>query len=77
MMEVGGQSVLGHRPRLRLLATVTFNPNQLRAHLEPILDLDEVEEVVLVSDTTPPPMPKLRAVVPPASAARRYTPLRA
>ena len=70
MMEVGGQSVLGHRPRLRLLATVTFNPNQLRAHLEPILDLDEVEEVVLVSDTTPPPMPKLRAVVPPRILVR-------
>ena len=30
---------------LRLLATVTFNPNQLRAHLEPILELDEVDAV--------------------------------
>jgi glycosyltransferase involved in cell wall biosynthesis len=50
--------------RLVLLVTVTFNPNQLRAHLEPILDLHAIEEVVLVTDITPPELPKLRGVVP-------------
>jgi glycogen(starch) synthase len=49
---------------MRIVATVTFNPNQLRAHLEPIADLDEVDEIVLVADQVPPPMPKLRAIVP-------------
>jgi glycosyltransferase involved in cell wall biosynthesis len=49
---------------LRLLVTVTFNPNQLRAHLEPIVALDEVEEVVLVSDREPPPLPKVRTILP-------------
>ena len=52
-------------PPLRLLVTVTFNPNQLRAHLEPILDLDEVGGVTLVADAPGPRLPKLRTVVPP------------
>ena len=55
---------------MRLLVTVTFNPNQLRAHIEPILDIPEVAEVVLVTDAAPPQMPKLRAVVPPAPLVR-------
>jgi glycosyltransferase involved in cell wall biosynthesis len=50
---------------LRLLVTVTLNPNQLRAHLEPIVDLDEVEQVTLIADGPGPVMPKLRTVVPP------------
>jgi glycosyltransferase involved in cell wall biosynthesis len=50
---------------LRLLVTVTFNPNQLRAHLEPIVDLDEVAQVTLIADAPGPRMPKLRTVVPP------------
>jgi glycosyltransferase involved in cell wall biosynthesis len=55
---------------LRVLATVTFNPNQLRAHLEPLLDLPEVKEVVLVADEQPPALPKLRGVVPPPLLVR-------
>ncbi|MGH3003153.1 MAG: glycosyltransferase [Gaiellaceae bacterium] len=58
--------------RLRVLATVTFNENQLRAHLLPILALDEVEEVVLVTDNPPPALPKLRAVVPPRALVRIF-----
>jgi L-malate glycosyltransferase len=50
---------------VRLLVTVTFNPNQLRSHLEPIATIPEVEEIILVTDRQPPPIPKLRAVVPP------------
>jgi glycosyltransferase involved in cell wall biosynthesis len=50
---------------LRLLTTVTFNPNQFRAHFEPLVALDEVESVVLVADEEPPSLPKLRTVVPP------------
>jgi L-malate glycosyltransferase len=49
---------------MRLLVTVTFNPNQLRSHLEPIAAIPEVEEIILVTDRRPPPMPKLRVVVP-------------
>ena len=55
---------------VRVLATVTFNPNQLQAHLRPILELPEVEEVVLVADAAGPPMPKLRTVVPNRHLAR-------
>jgi glycosyltransferase involved in cell wall biosynthesis len=54
---------------LRLLVTVTFNPNQLRSHLLPLSGMDEVESIVLVSDVEPPPLEKVRAVVP--SARRR------
>ena len=50
---------------IRVLATVTCNPNQLRAHLLPILSLPEVDRVTLVADRLPPDIPKLRAVVPP------------
>jgi glycosyltransferase involved in cell wall biosynthesis len=58
------------RGRLLILATVTFNPNQLRAHLEPILGLEEVTEIVLVSDVMPPELPKLRGVVPSRTLSR-------
>jgi glycosyltransferase involved in cell wall biosynthesis len=50
---------------LNVLATVTFNPNQLRAYLLPILSIEEVERVTLVSDRMPPQLPKLHGVVPP------------
>jgi glycosyltransferase involved in cell wall biosynthesis len=49
---------------VRLLVTVTFNPNQLRSHLEPIAAIPEVEEIILVTDRRPPPIPKVRVVVP-------------
>jgi glycosyltransferase involved in cell wall biosynthesis len=55
---------------LRLLVTVTFNPNQLRAHLEPILALPEVASVTLVADSPGPALPKLRTVVPSHARAR-------
>jgi L-malate glycosyltransferase len=61
---------LGSGGRLRLLVTVTFNDNQLRAHLLPILSLAEVEEVVLVADKEPPSLPKLRVVVPSPALVR-------
>jgi L-malate glycosyltransferase len=63
-------SSAGGRERRRLLVTVTFNDNQLRAHLLPILALPEVEEVVLVADTAPAPLPKVRVVVPPPALTR-------
>jgi glycosyltransferase involved in cell wall biosynthesis len=50
---------------LRLLVTVTLNPNQIRAHLEPILALPEVAGVTLVADKLAPEMPKLTTIVPP------------
>ena len=49
---------------MRLLVTTTLSPNQLRAHLDPIVAIPEVEEIVLVSDEEPPPLPKLVSVVP-------------
>ncbi len=49
---------------MRLLATVTLNANQLRAHLLPLVELDEVSELVLVADEPAPPIPKVRSVVP-------------
>jgi glycosyltransferase involved in cell wall biosynthesis len=59
----------GAAPR-RILATVTFNSNQLRAHLEPLLRMPELEGIVLVCDAHPPPLPKLRSVVPPRMLVR-------
>jgi glycosyltransferase involved in cell wall biosynthesis len=56
-----GQSTAG----LRLLVTVTLNPNQIRAHLEPILALPEVAGVTLVADKPAPEMAKLTTIVPP------------
>jgi glycosyltransferase involved in cell wall biosynthesis len=56
--------------RLDLLVTVTFNPNQLRAHLLPLIELPEVERITLVADRLPPPLPKLRPVVPHALLTR-------
>ena len=50
---------------VRLLVTVTLNPNQFRAHVEPITALPEVESVTLVADAPGPAMAKLRTVVPP------------
>src|SRR5439155_2452603 len=50
---------------LRLLATVSFNDNQLAAHLLPMLMLDGVASVTLVADAAPAPLPKLLVVVPP------------
>ena len=50
---------------LRLLATVTFKANQLQAHLLPIVQLDEVEEIKLVTDAPGPPLAKVTPVVPP------------
>lgn len=55
---------------MRLLVTVTLNPNQLRSHLEPLADLDEVESIVLVSDRRELSLPKLRTVVPPRLLVR-------
>jgi glycosyltransferase involved in cell wall biosynthesis len=49
---------------MRLLVTVTFNPNQLRSHLAPLIAIPEVSEIVLVADREPPDLPKVRAVVP-------------
>lgn len=49
-----------------VIATVTFNDNQLRAHLLPLLEVEGVEEVVLVTDVEPRrPLPRVRVVVPP------------
>ena len=56
--------------RQRLLVTVTLNPNQLRAHIAPIADLDEIEHITLVADVPAPPLDKLRTVVPPAPLTR-------
>lgn len=50
---------------VRLLVTVTLNPNQLRAHLEPIVALPEVSQVTLVADEPAPAIPKLTTFVPP------------
>jgi glycosyltransferase involved in cell wall biosynthesis len=55
---------------VKLLVTVTLSPNQVRSHLLPILTIPEVEEVVLVADTPPPPLPKLSAVIPSAFEKR-------
>jgi glycosyltransferase involved in cell wall biosynthesis len=57
-----------HRQRapmaLDLLVTVTFNHNQLKAHLLPLLALDEVRSITLVSDEPGPDLPKLTTIVP-------------
>ena len=50
---------------MRILVTVTLNPNQFRAHVGPIAALPEVTSVTLVADTPGPRIPKLRIVVPP------------
>ena len=58
---------------MRLLATVTFNPNQLRAHLMPLLAVPEVERIVLVADTVDEELarePKLEFRVPTARQLR-------
>ncbi|MGN6431331.1 MAG: glycosyltransferase [Gaiellaceae bacterium] len=57
---------------LRILVTVTLGPNQLRAHLEPILQLAEVEQITLVSDKPGPAMPKFQTVVPRSSLMRIF-----
>jgi glycosyltransferase involved in cell wall biosynthesis len=58
------------RRELRLLVTVTLNENQLRAHIQPIVALDQVASVTLVADAHAPSIPKLRSVVPPPSVVR-------
>ncbi len=55
---------------MRLLVTVSFNPNQLRSHLLPLLAIPEVDEVILVADHPAPPLPKLRSAVPSQRARR-------
>lgn len=50
--------------------TVTFNANQLRSHVAPLIAIPEVEEIVLVADEPPPALPKVRAVVPGPIARR-------
>ena len=55
---------------LRILITVTFNANQLRSHVLPILALPDVARVTLVADVEPPALPKLRSVVPPRLLVR-------
>ena len=57
---------------MRLLVTVTLNPNQLRSHLEPLADLDEVDSIVLVADKSDLELPKLRTVVPPRPLVRVF-----
>jgi glycosyltransferase involved in cell wall biosynthesis len=49
---------------LRLLVTVTLNPNQLRSHIVPIAELDAVGSITYVADSPAPSIPKLRTVVP-------------
>jgi glycosyltransferase involved in cell wall biosynthesis len=71
MSRINGSALHdGELPNGRLLVTVTLNPNQLRAHLEPITDLDAVERVTLVADVAGPPMAKLRTIVPPPLLTR-------
>jgi hypothetical protein len=71
MSRINGSALHdGELPNGRLLVTVTLNPNQLRAHLEPITDLDAVERVTLVADVAGPPMAKLRTIVPPPLVTR-------
>lgn len=53
-----------------MLVTVTLNENQLRAHLEPLVALQEVGSVLLVSDRPAPPIAKLRYVMPPPALVR-------
>lgn len=50
---------------MHVIATVTVNRNQLRAHLEPIADLPDVESIVLVADRAIEPLPGVTTVVPP------------
>lgn len=52
--------------------TVTFNDNQLRSHLLPLLSLREVKSVTLVCDRPPPPLPKLRVAVPAGWSRRLF-----
>ena len=57
---------------LRILVTVTFNTNQLRSHLLPLLAIDGVAEVVLVADAAPAPMLGVRVVIPPQFLSRLF-----
>ena len=56
--------------QLRLLVTVSFNPNQLRSHLLPLIGLPEVASITLVSDAEPPMLDKVTSVVPSRKAVR-------
>jgi glycosyltransferase involved in cell wall biosynthesis len=51
-----------------VIATVTFNDNQLRSHLLPLLGVHGIGEVVLVTDVPPScPLPRVKVVVPPTA----------
>jgi len=54
------------KPRVRLLINVSFShETQARAHFEPLLALDAIEEALLVADRPGPALEKLTTVVPP------------
>lgn len=55
---------------IHILATVTFNSNQLQAHLLPLVALSEVGSITLVSDVAGSSLPKVRVVVPPRLLTR-------
>jgi glycosyltransferase involved in cell wall biosynthesis len=58
-------------PRVRLLINVSFShETQARAHFEPLLALEEVEEALLVADSPGPALEKLTTVVPPKLLTR-------
>lgn len=59
-------------PRIRLLVTVTFNENQLRAHLLPILALPEVEVLLVTDKNVTASLPGLRVIVPPRPLVRMF-----
>jgi L-malate glycosyltransferase len=49
-----------------VIVTVTFNDNQLRAHLLPLLKVDGIAEIILVTDAPPANPPRrVKVVVPP------------
>lgn len=64
---------MNRSPRpIHVLATVTFNANQLRSHLLPLIELPDVASITLVSDTEAPPLAKLRVVTPPRGLVRLF-----
>jgi len=58
-MTTGGEQALD------LLVTVTFNDNQLRAHIEPLIQLPNVRSVTVVSDRAGATLPKVTFITPP------------
>ena len=55
---------------VRVLVTVTLNPNQLRAHLEPIAAVPQVARIDLIADNVSGQVEKLYTRVPPRWLAR-------